>query len=101
MKLKDLVRLRLFDESRDVGDGPNWAKWLFILAAAISFGSTTLGLVSAVAGKDPTPFLALMVMSQSMVAGASFHLGMPGRAWNGIVLAVVMAGILCLMIHYK
>jgi hypothetical protein len=100
VKLKDLTRLRFFDETRDVGDGPNWAKWLFIVAGAISYSSITLGLIGVAFGKDPRPLLALMVVSQAVVAGASFHLGMPGRAWNGLVLAAAFAGVLCLMTRF-
>lgn len=100
MKLKDLIRLRFFDESRDIGEGPNWAKWLFIVAAAISYSSITLCLIGVAVGKDPRPLLALAVMSQAVVAGASFHLGMPGRAWNGLVVATAFAGVLCLMTRF-
>jgi hypothetical protein len=92
--------LRLFDESKDVGDGPTWAKWLFIAAAVVSFASTTIGLFITAFGGNPLPFLAFMIASQAVVAGASFHLGMPGRALNGIVLAAAMAGVLCLVIRF-
>jgi len=98
MKLIDIVRFRFFDESKDVGDGPMWAKILFVICMAMVYVSVTIFFVAHVIGgaRDPLPALAVIVVATAVHSGAAFHLRMPGAAWNGLILAGVWVGIMLL-----
>ena len=99
MKLIDIARLRFFDESKDVGEGPAWAKVLFVISTALGYVSITVFFLAHVlaGAKDPLPAVAVVIVSITAHSAAAFHLRMPGAAWNGLVLAGWWVGIMLLV----
>lgn len=86
-----MIRLRLFSEADDRVSGPPWAKALMLAAVAVGCLAFAAFVVSLASGVVPLAAGALFVGAFAVSAGASWHLGLRGRAKNGLVLAVLGA----------
>lgn len=87
-------RLKFFSEDTDIGAGPLWAKGLMSLSATVGMVSLAGVILSSLAGLRFDIYGAIFVSSFAIMAGASWHLQMPGRAKNGLVLVIVATAIL-------
>lgn len=93
-----ILQLRVFSEEKDVARGPRWSAALFLAAALIGYFSFAVAVV-AILGENHTLCVqasAVLVGAFSILSGAAWHLGMTGRAKNGLILAI--AGVVLILL---
>lgn len=99
MHWKNLLQLKFFDERNDTIGGPRWAYALFSVAALAMLLGMGLGMYSLVTGTDPMRAIGIAIGAFAVFSGASYHLGMRGRAKNGILFCVLSIAVFVLIIR--
>lgn len=95
---KRLVLFRWFDESQDAAIGPAWAFVLFTVAAVTSVLAMGMAIYCSSTGRNPIPAVGLAVSAFAVLSGAAYHMGMRGRAKNGLALAVLCLVLLAALV---
>ena len=87
--------MKPFDESDDKVEGPTWLKNAFKLTAAATGALMLTAFYCAVAAPNQVVLVwSLAVACFAVMTGMAWHLGMHGRAKNGLLLATLLVAAL-------
>lgn len=90
--IKDLLLFRWFSEKEDVAKGPRWVIALFLISSFIAQCSMAVGTVALFMARHQVALNAylLMIVFFAVMSGFSWHLGLRGRAKNGLLVTALM-----------
>lgn len=90
--IKQILLLKLFSEDNDQGEGPLWAKGCLVFSGVLIVIGIGLSMASLLFGRpnDASHGIFLAAAANAIMSGGAWHLKMPGRAKNGLLLAAVL-----------
>ena len=94
--IKRVLLLQVFDEDKDVFNGPPWAVRAFVFVSVLNLVALAAFLLVALKFSDAWLIQAYAAMTGSfaLLCGLAWHCGLYNRAKNGLVLALFLNAVL-------
>ena len=93
-----VLRIEVFDETREHFAGPRWAWALAMAAATVAYLCVVAVIVALAGGFQVLPWCLGFVAAFALSSGALFHLGAKARAANQLVICALGLAVLWLAV---